>query len=144
MTKPALSTRETIGARPDEVWAALTDWDNAPEWMPGIDSMTAEGDLARGTQITFRARGRDRRSTIAGVEPGRSLLLRSEQGGVTADYSYELNGTDDDRTEVSLVATCRTRGPIWSAAAPLLRIAMRRADRSQLVRLKALVETGRQ
>lgn len=140
MTKPALSIRETIDRNPAEVWDALTNWADAPRWMPGIDTMAADGPTVAGTELTFRARGRDRRSVIAAVEEGRSVSLRSTQAGVTADYVYEVRPADTGGTEVSLVATCRTRGPLWTAAAPALRAAMRRADGSQLQQLKQMVE----
>ncbi|WP_211698743.1 SRPBCC family protein [Mycobacterium spongiae] len=142
MSRPALSIHETIAAAPDEVWAALTDWDNAHLWMPGIEWMRAHGDTAAGTVIGFRARGRDREAVIASLHPGRSLVLRSTQGGVTADYHYELRHIDDHTTRVGLRATCRTQGPVWAALSPVLRLAMRRADRCQLARLKLVAEAG--
>ena len=64
------------------MWAALTDWPNAHRWMPGIDTIAADGQTAEGTRLTFRARGKDRSSTIVRCVTGQSIVLRSGQGGL--------------------------------------------------------------
>ena len=91
----AFAVEEIIGHPAPRVWAALTDWPNAHQWMPGIDTITADGETAEGTRLTFRARGKDRSSAIVRCVDGQSLVLRSVQGGVTADYTYEVHGHDD-------------------------------------------------
>lgn len=140
MTKPTISTTEVINRSPADVWNTVTDWTRAHEWMSGIDSMTADGPTAAGTEITFTARGKTRISKISAAENERSVTIVSTQGGVTADYTYELQPIDDSRTKVSLVANCTTSGPVWRALSPFLKIAIRRTDGDQLRRLKRLVE----
>ena len=137
-----LSIEETIQRPAPQVWAALTDWPNAPKWMPGIDGMSADGATAAGTTLTFRARGADRASTITHCDAGRSVVLRSVQGGVTADYAYELHDLDGQATRVTLVADCQITGLWWRAVSPLLRIAIRFSDGKQLRLLKAMLEGG--
>lgn len=136
---PAFAVEATIDKPAPAVWSVLTNWDRAHEWMGGIESMTAHGPTDRGTRLTFHARGKDRDSEIAACEPGRSVVLRSVQGGVTADYHYELLPIDELRTRVRLVAACETRG-LWTLVSPLLRIAVKLADGSQLDTLKRVVE----
>ena len=58
----------------------------------------------RGDTIRFRTRGADRDSLIASCEPGRSIVLRSQQGGVTADYVYSREPVGETATRVTLVA----------------------------------------
>ncbi len=129
--------------RPAElVWAALTDWENAHRWMPGVDEMTTDGETKAGTKLTFRARGSERTSTIVSCDPGRSVVLRSVQGGVTADYSYEIQALGGNSSRVSLVADCQISGRFLPLASPLLRIAIRISDGKQLRLLKALIEEG--
>ena len=123
-----------------DVWRALTDWPRAPEWMNGIDSMAADGPLAVGTELTFRARGKDRHSEIADLDPGHSVTLRSRQGGVSADYTYTVESTGDGRSRLSLVAECRPGG-LWRLYGPLLKWMIRRTDGGQPAALKALVES---
>ena len=104
----AFSVEEIIGQPVPQVWAALTDWPNAHRWMPGIDTITADGDTAEGTQLTFRARGKDRSSTIVRCVAGESIVLRSVQGGVTADYTYEVHEHGDGTSRVTLTADCQS------------------------------------
>lgn len=137
----AFTTRTTIDRPAAKVWESLVDWDSAQHWMSDIEWLKADGPTQVGTRLTFRARGKDRPSTIADLDPGEAILLRSEQGGVTADYHYRLHPIDESTTDVELTATCATRGA-WSLVGPLLRAAMRRADRSQLDSFKRHIETS--
>ena len=137
-----LSIEEEIQKPAPHVWDALTDWGNAHRWMPGIDGMTAEGETAEGTKLSFRARGAERSSTIMQCDVGKSIVLRSVQGGVTADYRYEVKAIDERSSRVTLVANCQIKGLGWKLVSPLLRIAIRFSDGKQLRLLKAMVEGG--
>ena len=77
-----LSVEEEIRRPAGEVWEALTDWENAHKWMPGVEGMSAGGETAEGTKLTFRARGAERSSEIVHCDAGKSIVLRSVQGGV--------------------------------------------------------------
>ena len=138
----AFTARTTIARPADQVWNALVDWDNAHHWMGGVEWLRADGPTEVGTGLTFRSRGKDRPSTITDVVPGRSLVLRSQQGGVTADYHYRIDPVDEATTEVELTADCATGGAAWRIVGPLLRAAMRRADSDQLDSFKNHVETS--
>jgi carbon monoxide dehydrogenase subunit G len=124
------------------VWEALTDWSNAHMWMPGIEGMTAAGETAVGTNLTFRARGADRSSAIVHCDAGRSIVLRSTQGRVTADYRYEVHELGENSTRVTLVADCKVTGLGMKLLSPLLRIAIKMSDGKQLKLLRALVESS--
>lgn len=137
----AFTVEETIHKPNDQVWAVLTDWPNAPDWMAGIDNMCANGETIEGTLLTFRARGADRHSLIARCVPGRSITLRSIQGNVTAEYKYDLYPIDNDATRIELEAKCQTSGILWKVFSPILRIAIKRVDGNQLANLKRLIET---
>jgi len=140
---PTAFTATTEVARPDDdVWAALTDWDRAEAWMSGVTGLEADGPTAVGTTLTFTTRRGQRRATITAVDPGRRLVLRSEQGPVTADYRYEVAPTAPGRTTVTLVADCAVRGPM-AVLAPVLRRSLRRADGEQLEALRAVLEAPR-
>ncbi len=124
-------TAETTIDRPvDAVWARLTDWDTAARWMSGVDALRAHGPTATGTTLVFTTRGKERTGQIVALDPGRSITLRSIQGGVTADYVYACTGHGDS-TSVSLVAECRMTGPV-RLLGPVVRSAIRRADSGQL------------
>ena len=132
--------RQRIGRSPRDVWAFLSDFENAPTWMAGVEQMTkvTPGPLAEGTRYTFRARGRARETRVSAFEPGRMVALTSSQGGITATYTYKVR-PDGDGSEVSLDAECSAAG-LWVLLHPLIAVAMRRADSGQLARLAAVIE----
>jgi carbon monoxide dehydrogenase subunit G len=124
-------TAETVIDRSvEEVWAQLIDWEGASRWMPGVDELRAQGPTATGTALVFTARGKERIGQIAAVDPGRSITLRSIQGGVTADYFYACV-PHGEGTRVRLVANCQMIGPV-RLLGPVIRAAIRRADSGQL------------
>lgn len=133
----AFSARRTVPAAPADVWAVLTDWSRAAEWLPGVDGMRAEGPLAVGTVLHFTARGAARTSTITALEPGRALTLTSEQPGVRADYRYVL-APSGSGTELSLDADVATRGAM-KLLGGVIRGAIAKEDGGQLDRLAALL-----
>ena len=129
----AFTATTTVERPTPHVWARLTDWPAAPAWMPGVQSVRVEG-----TRLTFQARGRERDGRVEVVEPGRTVVVHSAQGGVTAAYTYTCE-PDGDRTRVTLTADCRAGG-VWRPFAGLLRAAIRRADGGQLDAFKRVVE----
>jgi uncharacterized protein YndB with AHSA1/START domain len=140
--RPAFTDEQAIDAAPDAVWTALTDWSAAPQWMPGVESMDADGPLAVGTELRFVARGKERTSTVAAFEPRRAITLRSVVGGVTADYAYTVRpGEEPGGSVVSLEAGVTTRG-VMTLLAPVIRGAIAREDGVQLTRLKAWIEAA--
>ena len=135
-----ISVSETINAPPDRVWEVLTDWPNAVRWMNGIESMSIEGETVEGARVRFFTRGAERESVIAQCEPGRSITLRSQQGGVTADYTYSIEAAGESSSQVSLEAECRFSGLLMRLLSPLLQFAIRRTDSGQIAALKQVVE----
>ena len=136
----AFAVEETIRAPVSTVWKHLTDWDQVHQWMAGIEWMRADGPTEAGTTLTFRARGKDRPSEIVTANPEERLVLRSVQGGVTAEYVYELEPIDAHTTRASLVAYCRTAGFPWVLIGPIIRPAVKRTDSGQLRALRSVVE----
>ena len=62
-------------------------------------------------------------------------LLRSTQGGVSADYEYRLQSVAAG-TQLTLAAQCSFRG-LWKLLAPLISPLMARTDSGQPEALKA-------
>lgn len=136
----AFIAETTIDRPVDEVWARLVDWDGAARWMSGVDALRAQGPTAVGTTLVFTARGKERAAQIAALDLGRSVTVRSIQGGVTADYVYSC-AQHGDRTRVRLVADCRMTGPI-KLLGPVIRSAIRRSDSGQLDAFAATFGSG--
>ena len=131
---------ERIDRSVSEVWEFLTNFENAPRWMTGIEDMTktTPGPLAVGTRYTFRSRGKLRETSVSGFDAGRKIALTSRQGGVTATYTYTVR-SDGDGANVSLDAECQASG-LWVLLHPLIAVAMKRADSRQLACLAAAME----
>lgn len=136
--REVFAAEAVIGAPRARVWATLTDWSCAPQWMDGVESLRSEGPLAPGTVLTFTSGGRDRDSSVVAVQPPTSLVIRSVLRGWTTEYAYELRDTEAG-THVALVATCATTG-VRRLLEPLLHDAMRRTDSGQLDALRRLLE----
>lgn len=134
------TVKEIISSSPDKVWRTLTDFNHAHKWMRSIDRMSrpADGVLEIGTILKFRSRGKDRETRVTALEPGRKLALTSTQGGVTATYEYLLAPAGDG-TEITLNAACEATG-VWKLVHPLIVVAMKAADSTQLSNLKAMIE----
>lgn len=135
-----ISVNETINAAPEQVWAVLTDWPGAVRWMNGIESMSIDGETVEGARVRFFTRGQDRESVITHCETGRSVTLRSQQGGVTADYTYSIEPAGDAASRVSLEAACSFSGLQFMLLGPLIRFAIRRTDGGQIAALKRVIE----
>ena len=139
-----ISVTETIDRSPGEVWEVLTDWPGAVRWMNGIESMSIEGETVEGAHIRFHTRGQDRDSVITHCDPGRSITLRSQQGGVTADYTYSIEALGASSSRVSLEAECHFSGLLFRLLGPLIGFAIRRTDGGQIAALKRVIEAARE
>src|SRR5688500_6942644 len=123
-------TSATVIDRPaEEVWRRLTDWEHAAGWL-GVDRVTADGPTAVGTGLRVHTRGKAQRSEITALDPCRSVTLRSQQGGITADYTYTVVPIDYG-SQLTLVADIRMQG-VWVLAGPALRAVIRRTDQGQV------------
>jgi uncharacterized protein YndB with AHSA1/START domain len=125
----AFTASRLIDRPAGEVWRRLTDWEHAAGWL-GVDSVAADGPTAVGTRLRVHTRGKEQRSEITELQPGRSVTLRSQQGGVTADYTYTVEAADGG-SRLTLVADVGMRGA-WVLAGPALRAVIRRSDRGQV------------
>ena len=117
----------------EDVWAFLTNWEDMPRWMNGIERMwPVDPDaIGEGAKLEFIARGATRESTITAWQPPERLVLTSTLGGVTAVYDYTCKPTEGG-TEVVLDARCSAQGFIWTLLHPLIAYLMRRSDGGQL------------
>ena len=137
---------EIVIARPVvEVSAYAADPTNAPDWYINIDSVEwkTPPPVQVGSLVEFVARflGRTLRYTYEFVElvSGERLVMRTSQGPFPMETTYTWETTPDDSTRMTL----RNRGePAWFSKlmAPIMKPAMRRANRKDLAKLKAILE----
>lgn len=136
----------TIARPVSSVSAYATDPSNAPAWYVNIDSvewLTAP-PAGLGTKVAFVAHflGRRLAYTYELVEfvPGERLVMRTAQGPFPMETTYMWSATGSATTQMTL----RNRGQpagFSKLVAPFMAAAMRRANRKDLARLRAILES---
>lgn len=133
-------------ARPrDEVSAFVADPDKATAWYKNIKAVEWETPppVVVGSKLRFRARflGRTLEYTyqVREHEPGRRFVMATAQGPFPMETTYTWEDASDGATRMRL----RNRGEpsgFATVTAPVMALAMRRANEADLRRLKALLE----
>ena len=133
-------------ARPlEEVAAFAADPSNATAWYKNIKAVEWETPppVAIGSKLRFRAQflGRTLEYTyeVRELDPARRFVMATVQGPFPMETTYAWEDAEPGRTKMTL----RNRGePSGFAAvtAPVMTLAMRRANQADLRRLKALLE----
>jgi uncharacterized membrane protein len=128
-----------------EVAAFAGDPTHAPDWYVNIDSVRwlSESPVRAGSRMVFVARFLGRRLEytyeVVELDPGRRLVMRTAEGPFPMETTYSWAPTESGGTTMTL----RNRGEPAGFAkigAPAMAAAMRRANRKDLARLKALLE----
>lgn len=141
-------TTETVIDQPADVVAGFAgDPSNAPRWYVNIDTvewLTAP-PLRVGSRMSFVARFLGRRLAytyeVVEMRPGERLVMRTAEGPFPMETTYTWQVEGEGSTRMTL----RNRGVpsgFATVAAPVMAAAMRRANRSDLARLKDLLESG--
>jgi hypothetical protein len=133
-------------ARPRaEVAAFAVDPDDAAAWYENIEAVEWQSSrpLGVGTRLAFVARFIGRRLAytyeVAEFVPGERFVMRTAQGPFRMETTYTWEDAGDRATQMTL----RNRGEPAGFAkltAPMVAAAMRRANRKDLERLKAMLE----
>lgn len=139
-----VSTEIVIAAPVEQVAAFAGEPDNAPLWYVNIKSVEWQTPrpMAVGSRFAFVAQFLGRRLEyvyeVVDLQPGRRLVMRTSDGPFPMETTYEWLPVDDGTR-----MTLRNRGnpsgfSRW--VAPFMSAAMRRANRKDLVALKARLE----
>ena len=143
----AFRASELIDRPPEEVFAYVTNFDNAGAWVPGVDKVeqVTDGPVAEGTRYmeVRPVRGVHRRleMEVFRHDPPRAFSAGFTKGGfrVTFEYGFEAEGR---ATRVELKSYVRGFG-LNRLKEPLSAWAIRYQDRRQLRSLKAAIEGNR-
>jgi uncharacterized protein YndB with AHSA1/START domain len=139
-------TEVVIAAPPDRVSAWAAEPAHAPEWYENIRSVEEQTPppLAIGSRAAFVASFLGRRLAytyeVVAWEPGERLVMRTAHGPFPMETTYTWEPAGDGGTRMTLRNRGEPRG-FAAVGAPVLAAAMRRANRKDLDRLKALLES---
>jgi uncharacterized membrane protein len=129
-----------------EVAAYAADPTNAPAWYDNIQSVEwrTAPPVAVGSVVAFVARFLGRRLAydyeIVEHTPGERLVMRTAQGPFPMETTYEWSSRGEG-THMALRNQGAPSG-FSSLAATVMVPAMRRANRKDLAKLKAILEAG--
>ncbi len=140
-------TETTIDRPIDVVSSYAADPANAPRWYVNIRSVEWKTPpvVRVGSKVAFVARflGRQLAYTyeLTDVVTGERLVMRTAQGPFPMETSYTWSAIGADSTRMTL----RNRGEpagFSRLIGPFMAMAMRRANRKDLRRLKTILEAG--
>jgi hypothetical protein len=146
MSKVDVLTEATIHRGLSDVAAFAGDPANAPKWYENIKSVEwlTPPPLRVGSRVAFVAHFLGRRLSytyeVVEYKPNQKLVMRTAEGPFPMETTYEWEGAGGDVTRMKL----RNRGSpsgFQGILAPVLVMAMRRANRKDLDRLKQLLES---
>jgi hypothetical protein len=137
---------EIVINRPrDRVASYAADPSNAPAWYVNIASVEwkTPPPLALGSQIAFVAKFLGRRLAytyeVVAFVPGERLVMRTAEGPFPMETTYTWQTSGDSGTTMAL----RNRGEpsgFSKLVSPFMAMAMRRANRNDLMLLKSILE----
>jgi uncharacterized membrane protein len=131
---------EIVIDRPrEEVAAFAADPGNATAWYKNIKSVGREPDGRFRFSAEFLGRTLDYTYEVRENEPGRRFVMSTSEGPFPMETTYTWDDAGPDATRMTL----RNRGEpsgFSKLSGPLMKRAMRRANRADLRRLKELLE----
>ena len=138
-------TQMEIARSRADVAAYASDPDNATAWYVNVKSVDwlSPKPAGVGSRIAFVAQFLGRRISyiyeVRDVIPGRRFVMSTAEGPFPMETTYSWEDSAGGGTLMSL----RNRGQpagFSNLAAPMMSVAMRRANRKDLERLKAILE----
>jgi ligand-binding SRPBCC domain-containing protein len=129
----------------EEVSAYASDPDNATAWYENIEAVEwrSPRPLAVGSEIAFVARFLGRRLAytyeVTQLVPGERFVMSTSQGPFAMETTYSWEDTRGGGTRMRLGNRGEPEG-FSRLVTPFMVPAMRRANRKDLARLKAILE----
>ena len=136
---------EHIDRPVEDVFAYVTDLDNALNWLPAVTRLeqVTQGSVAVGTRYRETRQVGDREGRVemevTEYDPPRRYATAFDRGGYQSTYRYTFEA-EGSGTQARLVCVVTGRG-LKRLTALLVVRAMKRFDGGQLASLKAAIES---
>ena len=146
---PRVDTLIVVNCTPEEVFAAITDLDRAPEWLSAIEAVVDQSNHPPvvGTTFTEIARfmGKQLRTpkVVTAYDPPRLFSNRSTGGPIPQEFTIQLNPFIDG-TEINLTFEAEPSGFFGALPIPVLVLAMKVLLSDNLVVFKKMLEGERE
>ena len=137
---------EHIDRPPEDVFAYITNLDNALEWLPAVTHLEqiTQGPLSVGTRYRETRQVGDREGQVemevTEYDPPRRYAVAFARGGYESTYRYTFEA-ESSGTRAELACVVSGRG-LKRLTAHIVARAMKRFDEGQLASLKAAIEGG--
>ena len=136
-----------INAPPEQVWAVFENPANMPHWQPGLQSyehISGEPGWPGAVSLLVYHEGNRRiemTETVMSRDEGRHLAGQYETAWASNDMACTFQALPDGGTRWRAQAEFRFKGWV-KLLAPLLRAGIRKRVEDDMLRFKALVESG--
>ncbi|MDQ4006766.1 MAG: SRPBCC family protein [Actinomycetota bacterium] len=138
----AVTTRRTVDAPAERVWAVATDIGGWERTISGINQveLLSDGDFGTGTRWretrTMFGREATEEMWVTAVDPGRSYTVEAESHGAHYVSTFTFTATTPEQTEVALTFDAQPQGTVAKVlakvAAPVAQRSVAKALRQDL------------
>jgi uncharacterized protein YndB with AHSA1/START domain len=152
MAEVNVKTEISISAPIEKVFAFASEPDNAPKWyvnihssvrLPSVKAGLAPPALAIGSHIAFKAKflGKELSYTyeIKELVQNKKLVMATANGPFPMETTYLFEKTDNGQTKMTLINRGTPSG-FSKLFAPIMSMAMRKANTKDLILLKQILE----
>lgn len=136
-----ITVSRNIAARPERVWAVITDLEHTAKTLSGvqhIERIDDSADFAIGTRWretrTMFGREATEEMEVTAIEPGRSYTVIAGNDTTTYTSVLRVEPTADDTSQLSMTFGARTSGVIANALAATVGRLFQGATRKMLQR----------
>jgi uncharacterized membrane protein len=147
-----VTTRKTVEAPVERVWALATDIPGSPQMLSGVErvQMVSAGEFGPGTRWretrTMFGREATEEMWVTDVAPGRSYTVEADSHGAHYVSTFTFTSATPDRTDVVLTFEGRPHGTLAKVLAtvtgPLAQRSVAKALQKDLDDLAAAAERG--
>jgi len=99
---PLYAKKEVIiNASAEKIWKIQTDINKWPSWQKDVTEAKLKGELKKGTEFSWKAKGMNINSTIEEVEPKNKIGWSGKSFGMSAVHIWYFEKTGDKTKVIS-------------------------------------------